>query len=362
MTSIFDPATVTVDTANDVVVVADPATDVVTITQATTSVVSVVGVGPQGPPGTVEGASGLVQKAGDTMTGPLVAAGDVRTPNDASSFGAVLRGSRLAFNVLMDGADEPIMPPSALLSMGDTGGFGTDTFHIYGHYDAAHGMDWAYGYGVQTGHFQIYAPALGDQTIDFGYRSVDGSAQVATNMRLGYTADATNYMHLFGAATGEGPLLTVNGSDTNIPLRLAGKGTGDVVASGRLIADTFAGNGASLTDLPEQVPPRGVTVEAPDAAENITLLYVDMDVTISAIHAVVSGSSPSVTFSVRYGVDRSGAGTEAVTGGITCTDATTGTTTTSFDSAVVPAGSWLWLTTSATSGTVATFHVTVRFA
>jgi hypothetical protein len=68
-----------------------------------------------------------------------------------------------------------------------------------------------------------------------------------------------------------------------------------------------------------------------------------------------------VTFSIRYGTDVSGSGTEVVTSGITTTSTTTGTNTTSFNSASIAAGNFIWITTSAKSGTVPQLHVTVQF-
>jgi hypothetical protein len=111
------------------------------------------------------------------------------------------------------------------------------------------------------------------------------------------------------------------------------------------------------------VSPRGVTVESPSQTENVTMLYLDSAMTITAIRSLLSGSStPSVTFSLRYAANRGATGTEVVTGGITCTNTTTGLNTTSFNSASIPAGNWLWLTTTAVSGTVDALHVSIFFS
>ena len=115
---------------------------------------------------------------------------------------------------------------------------------------------------------------------------------------------------------------------------------------------------------PSYTPPRGVTIENPTPFENITLMRLDRDAVIESIVSVVGGTTPDVTFSLRWGPDRSAAGTEVVTGGILCAATTTGQVTSggTLTSPTIPTNSWLWLTTSATNGTVSTFHVTVNFA
>lgn len=93
----------------------------------------------------------------------------------------------------------------------------------------------------------------------------------------------------------------------------------------------------------------------------MVLFFSTGGLTITQIRSSVFGTSPSVTFSVRYGTDLSAAGTEVVTSGITVTNTTTGLSTTSFNNATVPANNYVWLTTSATSGTVTQLAVTLIF-
>ncbi len=90
------------------------------------------------------------------------------------------------------------------------------------------------------------------------------------------------------------------------------------------------------------------------------MFFVEQPWALAEIRSVVRGSSPSVTFSIRYGTDRSAAGTEIVTSGITCTNTTTGVATTSFNNGTIPAGNFVWLTTSAQSGTVNELNVTLN--
>lgn len=105
---------------------------------------------------------------------------------------------------------------------------------------------------------------------------------------------------------------------------------------------------------------KGITVENPTSSENITMFFTDTAITISQITSLVQGTTPSVTFSIQHGADRS-SGTEVVTGGITETSTTTGTQTTSFDDATIPANSWVWITTNASSGTVTELSVSIEY-
>lgn len=99
-------------------------------------------------------------------------------------------------------------------------------------------------------------------------------------------------------------------------------------------------------------------VSNPTSAEDLTLGYAHKACTVTKIAVVVRGSSPSVTWTVRKGSDRSAAGTEVVTSGTTTTSQS-GATVTSFNSASIAAGDWVWLETTAISGTVAEIAVTV---
>lgn len=105
--------------------------------------------------------------------------------------------------------------------------------------------------------------------------------------------------------------------------------------------------------------PRNIAILAPTASENITLFFTTQALTISKIAHVIRGGT-SVTFTIRHASTRSAAGTEVVTGG-TVANSTTGATVTSFNSASIPANSWVWVTTSAVAGTVNELSVSVEF-
>jgi hypothetical protein len=106
-----------------------------------------------------------------------------------------------------------------------------------------------------------------------------------------------------------------------------------------------------------------ITVENPGASEDLTVFFTEKAITISEIRAVLRGSaSPSVTWTIRHSTDRSAVGNEVVTGGTTTTSTTTGDDVTSFNDATIPADSFVWLETTAQSGTVDELHVTIVFS
>ena len=107
--------------------------------------------------------------------------------------------------------------------------------------------------------------------------------------------------------------------------------------------------------------PKALTIINPTSSEDVVLFFTTTSITFSQIRSTVMGTSPSITFSIRYGTDISAAGTEVVTGGITCTNTTTGVSTTSFNNATVPINNFVWLITTAASGTVTQLAVSLLF-
>lgn len=102
-----------------------------------------------------------------------------------------------------------------------------------------------------------------------------------------------------------------------------------------------------------------VSILNPTTGENSTLFRADRAMTIRKIVALVRGTTPSRTWSLRKASDRSTTGTEVVTGGTVTTNSTTGASITSFSSASIAAGDWLWFTTTAGSGTVTELHLSI---
>lgn len=126
--------------------------------------------------------------------------------------------------------------------------------------------------------------------------------------------------------------------------------------TGDLITAVYYTNISGVTDT------KSITVETPTNAEDITMFFTDAAITIWQMNAVLVGSStPSVTWTVRHSTDRSATGNEVVTSGTTTTSITSGSEVTSFNDATIPAGSWVWLETTAKSGTVGSLNVTLSY-
>lgn len=107
---------------------------------------------------------------------------------------------------------------------------------------------------------------------------------------------------------------------------------------------------------------KSITIELPQDSENLTLFYTTKIITVSELASIVSGTSPSQDWSMRFGPDRDDIGTELINGGSTTADVNAGLVETNIDNAVIPANSWVWLTTATQLGTVNRFHVTMTYS
>ena len=76
---------------------------------------------------------------------------------------------------------------------------------------------------------------------------------------------------------------------------------------------------------------------------------------------MVKGSTPSVTINPSHGTDRSAATNVILNTPTAITSTTTGQDLTTFDDPTIPAGSWIVLKTTATSGTITGINVTIKY-
>lgn len=106
---------------------------------------------------------------------------------------------------------------------------------------------------------------------------------------------------------------------------------------------------------------KSITILSPTSSENRVIFYTTVAITITQATAVVRGTSPSVTYQVKHDPSRAATGNNLFSSGQTVTNTTTGAVVTSFNDATIPAGSFVWLTTSATSGTNDEFHLTLNY-
>ena len=120
----------------------------------------------------------------------------------------------------------------------------------------------------------------------------------------------------------------------------------------------YTGSGWYLSGV---IDPKAITILNPTGSDNVTLFYSTQSVVISSIVSLVRGTSPSITFEILWDTTRAGSGTSAVEGGITVTNTTTGLVTTSLSHTTIPANRFVWVRTTASTGTVTEFSVTLNF-
>lgn len=118
---------------------------------------------------------------------------------------------------------------------------------------------------------------------------------------------------------------------------------------------TATGNGVTTIT-------KSLSIISPVQDDNITVFYTDRNITITKFHAVVRGNtSPSVSYKVMYGSDRSAAGTTVVVAGNTVSSTTTGDSVTSLGSSTPSANNFIWTYLTAVGGTVEEFNLTIFY-
>lgn len=106
---------------------------------------------------------------------------------------------------------------------------------------------------------------------------------------------------------------------------------------------------------------RSFAITQPDTGTPRFGFRMDESAVVRKVWSLTAGQNPSVQFDVAYGPDMSAAGTSIVSGGITCTNTTTGLETTSIDEPSIPAGSWVWVDVTAVGGVPSVLSVTIEF-
>lgn len=106
---------------------------------------------------------------------------------------------------------------------------------------------------------------------------------------------------------------------------------------------------------------KSLTVPNVQAAENITMFYLNRNIVFKNAWTVLSGVTPSVTWALVSGSSKAAA-VGTITGATSSGPSSSGAGLTYIiANRSVPSGSWIWLTTSATGGTTNEFHITVEY-
>jgi hypothetical protein len=124
------------------------------------------------------------------------------------------------------------------------------------------------------------------------------------------------------------------------------------------VTGVINGDGSGITNV-KPVLSRTITYEAPTAADDITIFRADVAITVQEVIGISTGTTPSTTYQLKHGTDRSAVGNDLTTSGTT-TSTTTGDVATLSD-ATIPADSFIWLETTAASGTDVILSIDIRY-
>lgn len=106
---------------------------------------------------------------------------------------------------------------------------------------------------------------------------------------------------------------------------------------------------------------KGITITSPTASENLTIFYTTEEITVVNVADCTLGSTPSVTYNIKFAATRNGSATNVFSSDRTIASAA-GSTTTTFANATIPANRWVWIETSAVFGVINDFSVVTTFS
>jgi len=153
---------------------------------------------------------------------------------------------------------------------------------------------------------------------------------------------------------------TFDSGGTGNVLKIQSASNPTVDATENLGVDTTAGqllyhDGTAVrVPVTEQVVSKQIWSPEDDiGASPYLLLYTRRPITVTALVSVIKGGSetPSATWTIYFDSTIAGTTTQVVTGGTHTTNSTTGTVTTSFNNASIPAERWVKLAVTAVGGT-----------
>ena len=116
---------------------------------------------------------------------------------------------------------------------------------------------------------------------------------------------------------------------------------------------------ASIKNTVAPILTKTLTLEAPTASDDITIFKTDRAITVQEVIAVNVGTSPSTTYQLKYNAARNNAGTALTTS--SSTTSVVGGNVATLSNASIPADNWVWLETSAASGTNVFLTIDIRY-
>jgi hypothetical protein len=195
---------------------------------------------------------------------------------------------------------------------------------------------------------------------------VFGTSPTLTTPSLGVATATSINGATITSGTLNGSVTGTNTGDQTITLTgdVTGSGTGSFATA--IVDDSHNHIIANIDGLQTEldkhdIESKSITIEAPTATEDITLFFTDRAITVTQLSSVVRGTSPSLTYTVRHNSTRDGTGNEVVTSGESVINQNSGAITTSFNDATIPANSWVWLETTAQTGTVDEIGLTIKY-
>ena len=150
--------------------------------------------------------------------------------------------------------------------------------------------------------------------------------------------------------------------DSVVTLLAAKQNTITLTTTGATGAATLVSGTLNIPNYAKPSLSKSAMIESPSSIESIGMWHTSVAITVDSVVSVLLGaSSPSVTFNVWFGADRT-SGTNVFTSSQTVASTTTGLISkTGFNDNTIPAGSFIWIVITAKSGDVWQIEPTINF-
>jgi hypothetical protein len=124
--------------------------------------------------------------------------------------------------------------------------------------------------------------------------------------------------------------------------------------------DALGGANPGVPGVAGPMGPKSFSLQLPVTGDEVGMFFAKAALTITQINVVVRGTTPGVTWSLRYATSRAAAGTPVITAD-TVTSSTANNTITTFNNPNIPVNNWVWLKVNGTSGVVLEFDMSLQF-